>query len=218
LAQTLIATPKTHGFTLLEVMVSLAIFALLSTACYQFLQSLVLSRAATLSSSEQRMELETSLLILEQDMRHLIPRSIRSQGDIGQGENAERVPALTNRLDNLLEFSRAGLPVGRSTELHAPGRVSYHLEESEQGLSLQRRVYQVLDKVESSPSYQQQLLSEVTTVSVRFLDEKGAWRETWPADAGSDQQSDPGISLPVAVEFALTLRDEEPLLRVVSLR
>ena len=217
-----LAAAGNRGFTLLEVMVSLAIFSLLSVASYQFLRSLSLASETVMTSEERRWQLETGLLILEQDMRYLIPRSSRkSSAEEASGAEEDRdavrsYPALTNRHGTFLEFSRSGLPADISAQRHAPGRVVYRLEEGEQGKTLRRAVYRAVDTTQRSTA-EQQLFSALEAVSLRFMGEDGAWRNLWPPAIREGRPADK-VRLPVAVEIAFTLRDQAPITRVISLR
>lgn len=206
---------RQRGFTLLEVMVALGIFALLSTACYQLLNSLSVSRVALQGATDQRQALSKALLVIEQDMRHLIPRSVRFGG------SNERLGALTNTGEGVLEFSRGGFPEANSLFRDSPRRVCYRLELDENGPVFYRVVYGVLDRVEESPHYRQALLADVAEVGFRFMDKDGRWLSEWPIRSNED---DPGqrdaklAELPRAVEVALALGSRQTVQRIISLQ
>ena len=58
------------GFTLLEVLVAIAIFAVLSLAAYQVLQGVLRSSEISKEHSESLTELQRAMLIIEQDFTH----------------------------------------------------------------------------------------------------------------------------------------------------
>ena len=198
------------GFTLLEVMVALAIFSLLSTACYQFLNSLSHSRKALLAASAERSHLEKARLIIEQDLRHAVPRSVR------QGDEQKRLPALIGRVDGILEFSRCGLPLRESLIRTGSGRVIYRIDDVEGGAVLTREVYRVLDRAATSPGESQVLVRGATNMKLRFMTATGRWVSTWPPGS----QSDNGRlnRMPTAVEISLNLADSGEYIQTISLR
>ena len=204
---------RQQGFTLLEVMVALGIFALIGTACYQLLHSLTLSRATLQVASNYRANVTRALLIIEQDMRHLIPRSVRSEG------SEKRLGAVSSSGNGVLEFSRSGFPVRHSTSRDNARRVSYRVEQEEAGPVLYRVVYDALERVAASPSYRQALLAGVDDLGFRFMDKDGRWMSAWPPavedkDYGEDRLSE----LPQAIEVAISLPQDKTLQRLISLR
>jgi general secretion pathway protein J len=204
---------KQQGFTLLEVMVALGIFALIGTVCYQLLHSLTVSRASLQAASDKRVDVVRALLIIEQDMHHLIPRSVRSES------SEKRMAALSSSDESVLEFSRGGFPLQRSIVRDRAGRVSYQLEQEEGRPVLYRVVYDVLDRVEASPYYRQALLADVADLGFRFMDKDGRWLAAWPPVAKDSEEADDTLTaLPLAIEVAITLSMDETHLRMISLR
>lgn len=211
---------RQQGFTLLEVMVALGIFALLSTGCYQLLTSLSVSRATLDKAFGYRADVTKALLVIEQDMRHLIPRSVRAGGSVA------RIGALSSRGEGVLEFSRGGFSMGRSIYLDTAKRISYRLDEEDGEPVLYRFVYDVLDRVESSSYYRQALLTGVDEMDFRFMDENGSWLSEWPPRKAEDRNSEESakeesgnlVKLPTAVEIALKLGPDTTIQRLISLR
>lgn len=197
------------GFTLIEVMVALAIFALLSTACYQFLDSLSQSRAALLSASEQRSRLEKARLIIEQDLRHALPRSVR------ETDQQQRLPAIIG--GDMLALSRGGLPLSDSLFRAGPGRVIYRIEDVDGEPALVRLVYRVLDRAAEGGGDRQTLVRGVSGMRQRFMTETGGWVSTWPASRPSSDM-DRLNQLPLAVELVLVLADNSEHKQIISLR
>lgn len=210
-----------RGFTLVEVMVALGIFALIGTACYQFLHSLTVSREVLAGASGNRLSVARAMLIFEQDVRQMIPRSVRVAGA------QERVAALSSGAEGVLEFSRGGFPLNRSIYVDGARRVIYQLQEEETTNVLYRVVYEVLDRTEDSPQYSQAMLTGVREIGFRFMDDKGRWQTEWPPKKNSEDeqpgdakgQATPDLAaLPDAIEISLTLDSEDTILRMISLR
>lgn len=200
------------GFTLLEVIVALAVFALIGAASYRLLDTVTRSRGAVAASAEQRAQLEHGLLVIEQDLLHLLPRSVR------EPEAPDRAAALSNRR-RLLELSRGGLPLPRSLWRDSVGRVVYELDDSGGEETLYRVVYRALDRLESTGSYRQELLRGVAAVDLRFMEPAGGWTRQWPPAVREGQDAGAALArLPAAVELTLRLRDDREIVKLVSLR
>ena len=73
-------------------------------------------------------------------------------------------------------------------------RVGYTLEEKQ----LIRHTWAVLDRAQDSEPRHQELLTDIDSIQVRFLDEGHDWKEQWPADQVAE-----ATGLPRAVEVTL---------------
>jgi general secretion pathway protein J len=165
----------TKGFTLLEVLVAIAVFAVLSLAAYQILQGVLRSGEIGKEHSESLTELQRAMLIIEQDFTQIVARTSRDESV----ENDElRVITAGDSLfeseDQGIEFTRLGwanpldlLP--RSDLL----RVRYRLKEGQ----LQRLYFLYPDLVNGQEPQQQVLLNNIEKLSFRFWN-KG-WQNRW---------------------------------------
>ncbi|MBT5630353.1 MAG: prepilin-type N-terminal cleavage/methylation domain-containing protein, partial [Oceanospirillaceae bacterium] len=71
------ASSKAQGFTLLEVLIALSLFAVLSAMAFGGLNQL-LSQHQQLQHKQQRfVDLQSAIQVLERDFSQLAPRSIR---------------------------------------------------------------------------------------------------------------------------------------------
>ncbi len=169
------------GFTLLELLVALAIFALMSAMAYGGLQTLLESREHTERAAERFSRLQSTLLFLQQDLSQVMERSTRD-------ELGDREPVFVGAdTEYLLQLTRGGA-TGRS-ETVSLQRVAYRMEENR----LQRVIWPVLDRVQGTEPLVMDLVDGLTDIQIRFLDEE--WQPDWPGQGGRP--------LPRAVEIHL---------------
>lgn len=194
---------KTSGFTLLEVLIALSIFAIIGLSAYRVLDTVMASQYSVQDHSEGLRRLQRSMLLLSLDIEQAVNRSVR-------GPYGEEMPGMiSGQGDYLLELTRQGW----RNPLHLPRsdlqRVAYALQsqqedsnESDDGLSLVRHYWRVLDQAQDSEPKTQKLISDIEDLEFRFLDENGEWRNEWPPlpEVGEHNSA---VSLPLAVEVLL---------------
>ena len=86
-----------QGFTLLEILIALAIFSIMSMMAYAGLTAVLDARASAVPRSEQLAQLQTTLYLLNEDLSQIIKRPIRDE--FGTTE-----PAFSVGRGNLLSF------------------------------------------------------------------------------------------------------------------
>ncbi|HSX86903.1 MAG TPA: type II secretion system minor pseudopilin GspJ [Pseudomonas sp.] len=194
------------GFTLLELLIAIAIFALLGLATYRMLDSVLKTDASTRAHELQLRELVRGMAAFERDILQVTPRPVRDPfGD-------ERPALLGEDVDGVaLELSRAGWrnPLGQLRP--TVQRVRWELS----GEKWQRRYWKVLDQSQDSQPQIQQVLDGVTRMELRYLDSEGNWLNSWPpTDSGREEQQ---AELPRALELVLEHRRYGELRRVLRL-
>jgi len=202
---------RSCGFTLLELLVALAVFAIMATAAYSGLRSVLFTRAAVEEENRRLAAVQLAVFRLEQDIEQALPRGVRD-------EYGEPQPALHGGelLSDTLVLTRAGWdnPLG---QLRANlQRVAYRLREGR----LWRLYWTVLDRGGAMEPRETLLLDQVREFRVRFLDQSDAWQNDWPPPASSAADHslppDPNV-LPRAVEITLTLEDWGAITRLLPL-
>ncbi len=108
----------TRGFTLLELLVALAVFAIMATAAYSGLRSVLFTRAAVEEQNRRLADVQLAVFRLAQDIEQATPRGIRDE--YGDPEPALRGGDL---LDDVLILTRTGWdnPLGQSRATSALG-------------------------------------------------------------------------------------------------
>ncbi len=196
------------GFTLLELLVALAIFALLSVMAYAGL-STVLNANEVLDSNMQRLtEVQRSVTLLSRDIRQTINRGVRdTYGDMKQpligaaSYDSLGTPAI--------ELTRTGYANPLGTKRSFLQRVAYRVEEE----TLYRDSWRVLDQAQDSEADALAICYQVESLVFRFLDQEDKWHEQWPP-IDQDFQGPP---LPRAVEVSLELTDWGKVVRLLPL-
>ncbi|CAM3634961.1 type II secretion system minor pseudopilin GspJ [Parendozoicomonas haliclonae] len=178
------------GFTLLELLIAVAIFSLLATACYRLFKSV--SRTHEVSSAlwEQNGDIQRALLILNKDFAQLIPRPIRN-------EFGDKEASLVAASNGNVVMSKAGWRNFTGEKRSNLQRVGYRVD----GGRLIRRYWNTMDRAPDTPYVEQVVLDNVQGFVLRFRDEKKRWQNSWPPS--SDKQSERLLMLPSAVEYTI---------------
>jgi len=198
---------RIRGFTLLELLVAIAIFSLLSAMAYTGVKSMLSSRDTVDDNMTRLAELQRTALSLGNDLRQSTRRGIRDEyGDsrspmIGNSEASD--------VDGVrLELTRAGYPNPLGATRSNLQRVAYTIEDN----TLYRLTWPNLDRAPDSLPHKARLLGGIDTLSLRFLDYDNNWHEQWPPF-----QSQTSLALPHAVEVTLELADWGDITRLYSL-
>lgn len=184
-------TAVCDGFTLLELLVALAIFGLLAAMSYSGLQAVLKQQAHTEQAADRLGELQKLYLIMQRDIEQIVPRTVRDEfGDAQQ-------PLVGG---DALQLTRGGWrnPAGRQRSTLQ--RVGYAYDDEQ----LVRYSWSVLDRAQDSEPLEQPLIDDVERMGLRYLDGNDEWQEQWP-DAVAAINADPADipALPKAVEVTI---------------
>ncbi|MBF0218723.1 MAG: type II secretion system minor pseudopilin GspJ [Gammaproteobacteria bacterium] len=197
------------GFTIIELIIALAMFALISVMAYGGLNSMLKSEAQLASHSERFGKLQRTLFYLHEDLMQLVARPIRDS----YGER--QAPLQSRDMGSpSLEFTRAGWSNPARQSRSTLQRVGYGLEDDR----LTRYSWQILDRSYESEALTGELLSGVKAFDLRFLDSEGVWQQSWPPydpQVVDATQAALYAPLPQAVEVTLTLSDGTLYQRII---
>jgi general secretion pathway protein J len=178
------------GFTLLELLVALAIFSLIAVMAYGGLETVLNQQVRTEENAESLAALQKTYLVMQRDIEQAVPRPIRDEFGDQQG------PLLGTAT---FQLTRGGLNNPVNHPRSTLQRVGYSLEERQ----LIRYAWPVLDRAQDSAPTRQPLATEIESLEVRYLDDAGNWQEQWPTpQAGNTPDANP-VDFPRAVEMTL---------------
>jgi general secretion pathway protein J len=193
--------PASRGFTLIEILIALAILAIITTLGYRALSALVDSEVQLSTEAQRWRTLDAFFARIESDLRQALPREARA--------GAAREPAWLADVDrngnSELRISRAGPEF--STDPGAAGqRIGYRLEHD----TLEVLYWPRLDRPADALPTRHALAQGVVTFRLRFLEAAGGWIERWPVP------NEP--ALPRAVRIELTLVGGAEISRLLALQ
>ncbi len=197
---------RSRGFTLLEMLVVIAVFALLGVMAWGGFQSIVDFRTQSRELLDRFASIEFGMRMLENDLSQIQPRLIRDQfGDVQPALRADPV------FDIALELTRGGWnnPIGLPrSDLQ---RAAYGLEDG----VVTRYHWYVLDRAPgSSDPVEMELFDGVEEIRMRFLDDQREWHEQWPPPGWPPQQQ--LEDLPIAIEVAFEFTDWGEIRRLIE--
>ncbi|CAM2874717.1 type II secretion system minor pseudopilin GspJ [Vibrio rarus] len=191
---------RSKGFTLIEVLVAIAVFAGLSMAAYQVVFQVQLSNQQSQKKLGRLQEVQSALVYLDSDFRQIAVRRFRTNGE-------EAGKSLIYWQDNLLDSDSKGLLFTRlgwiNPQQQFPRgeitKVGYRI----QGDKLERVWWRYPDTPVGQEGIVTPIIDKVEKFDVRFYDGE-AWVKVWTDDD----------ALPKAIAVDLTLEDYGKLERV----
>jgi general secretion pathway protein J len=203
-----------RGFTLLELLVAVGVFAVMSVMAYGGLKTVLSARQQTDAQAKRLAAVELTFMRLERDIEEMTDRRIRDEfGDAKAALLAETGD------DTVIEFTHAGWSNPTNAPRSHLQRVGYTLKDNQ----LLRAYWLVLDRAQDSKPVQTVMLDKVKSMEWRFMDNTGAWQTQWPPPATTTAPTptspapiQPLTQLPRAVEVTLELDDLGQLTRLFS--
>ncbi|MGL5839961.1 MAG: type II secretion system minor pseudopilin GspJ [Sphingorhabdus sp.] len=183
---------RQSGFTLIEMLVALSIFAMISAAGVALLQSASSTQLAVKGRLDDLGRNARAVALMEADLAQAIARPVRAGGAVlpafaAQGSEAP---------GQLFAVTRTGWANLDNAPRPDVQRVAFALERG----ALVRLGSAMPD---STGSQKTVLLNNVSAATVRFRDAEGNWRSDWSADDAA--------SLPRALELVVTRTNAAPV-------
>ena len=208
-----------EGFTLLEVLIAMAITAFVALIATTSLSRVLDGVESLRASADRTYEVNRAWMIISRDLRHFVERPVRD-------EFGEIEPALLGGplARFALSFTRAGWHNPNAHPRSNLQRVNYRLEDE----ALWRDSYPVLDRASDTEPYSVLLLDGVDDMQLAFLGSVEAlqtesrsaaldtsnWAKSWVVDAGAP---DAELNSPAGVEISLQLQGWGEMRRLYAL-
>ncbi|MDY6992984.1 MAG: type II secretion system minor pseudopilin GspJ [Pseudomonadota bacterium] len=182
----------TSGFTLLELLVALAIFAVMAMLSYSGFNSILTTYEHTQRYTERLSQLQQTVTYLRHDIEQYLDRPIRDQ-------YGDRQPAIQGFADQF-EFTRAGWRNPAQQPRSQLQRLHYYFEDQQ----LWRAYWPVLDRAQDTTPLKIALVDSVETLQLRFLDIHLTWHDQWPP---LEQSESTQVLKLTAIEVNLSIQD-----------
>lgn len=188
---------RAQGFTLLEVLVAVAIFALLGMAAYSGLDAVLKARARLDDENRHWRALALFWVRLERDLAAHVERPARLRGGAPQASFLGEA-TVNSEYAAQLELTRLGAADAGTAP---PERIAYRLRDGK----VEWLRWPALDSAPRAEPDVAVLLDKVTSLEFSYRDKTGVWNLRWPVNAE--------IGAPTAVKAVLKLETGEVLTR-----
>jgi general secretion pathway protein J len=200
----MVSKPNDGGFTLVEVLVAMAITALVAVVAYSALSAALTSAERLRVSAQRAQEIGQVMTMLSRDIRQITNRPVID-------EFGQRTPAVVGGElgRDMLTLTRAGWHNSTAAPRGTLQRVHWWVEEE----TLWRGYFPVLDRTPGTERIETAVLDGVERFEVRFLPTVAAmeinrddvidrrnWEDSWVADLSLPDQ---GLLPPAAVEVTM---------------
>lgn len=199
----IISFKQDRGFTLIEVLVAIMVFASLSLGAYQVVNQVQRSNQVSMDKTERLQELQRAMIVMDNDFRQMAQRQFRFSNDNGGNDKAKVLYVGEYILDsdsNGIVFTRLGwLNPQQAFPRGEIVKVGYRVVQDK----LERVWWRYPDTPIDQEPLHKVVLSQVEKLEFRFYDGT-TWQQAWTKD----------IQLPQAIEVTLHLKDYGDIRRV----
>ncbi len=206
---------KRNGFTLIEILVALFVFAILATITTLGLRRIINVHHLTEQKVRQLQQLQISMTLLQRDVLQMVDRPIL---DI----DGSQLPAL-QAAGNGIEFTTGNQmsPANTQPPRHSNlQRVRYSIVNN----NLVRTIWPVLDRASNTKALQRILMNGVTSMQIQFIDHRGNTVNSWSLGSGgassnsnTSNTSNNTQNYPRAISIRIKIKDLGSVARVFYL-
>jgi general secretion pathway protein J len=183
---------RNQGFTLLEVLIAIAIFSVVSLASFTIFDTVLRGDESSKLRSDRQNELQRAFFLIERDVMQIAKRSLRINGEAPSNVFIQTADDSFLADNQAMAFVRngwtnPGLLLPRS-DMQS---VAYRLEDN----TLERLHYNFVDAVVGQEPTIRPLISNVSELSFEFYDGQ-KWQAKWS-----------GNTLPLAIAIEIETDD-----------
>ena len=158
-----------NGFTLMEILVALFIFAIVGMISAQLLSRTLDAYEVLEDRGDRLAQIHRAMFVVQRDMLQYQDRAVRTA-------SGDSFPALMIGDEGSLEMTRGGWRNPLQRPRSDLQRVAYRL----QGDDLVRAYWPVLDRLGGEEPLTQTILKDVGDLEFFVIDEQGDEHKTWP--------------------------------------
>jgi general secretion pathway protein J len=197
---------RARGFTMLEVLVAMFVFAIVALMAYGGYNQLSRQDEIVDRNANRTRAIQSTVQRMSEDFAMIEPRPVREP----LGDSIDPAVRADKRTETLVELTRSGWSNPAGVTRSTLQRVAYRVQDNK----LERAYWNALDRTMSAEPTSAVLLDQVPTVSLRFMDQNQSWHEQWPPLGYSGPDA---LRLrPIAVEITLDLEDWGKVVRLVE--
>jgi general secretion pathway protein J len=196
-----------RGFTLLELLIAITIFAIMATFAYSGLKVVLDSEQQTSQYSKRMSQLQLAMSMMKRDIEQAVDRPIRDQ----QGD--QQAALLSGGFaGRLLELTRDGYVNPMKLPRSNLQRVGYQVEED----TLYRLTWQILDRAQDSEPHRYKLIDNIQSLELIYYDHELNKHDQWPPEEKL-LATEKKAGLPAAIELKMELKDWGEIRRLFAL-
>jgi len=193
-----------HGFTLVELLVAMAILALLASVSFRGLSSILEAEAHVQSETRRWNDVAVVIAQFGRDLSLAVPRPVR--GSSGEVLAAMVISGPSDEIRGQIVVTRLGDSDSASSQ-SGLRRIGYRLRAG----VLEYLSWPAADSAPAAMPSVNPVLENVADLQLRALDQNGIWSVVWPAGPQAN-------ALPRAVEAQIVLAGGARITRIFPLR
>lgn len=200
------AARNAAGFTLLEVLIAVAIFVIVGMLAMTGYNELVTQSDRVEVNAARTRAVQSTIMRMSQDFATLEPRPVRE----ALGDELDAALRAGKNTEQLVEFTHSSWSNPAGVPRSTLQRVGYRLENNK----LRREYWGVLDRTMTQEPTSVVLLDRVKSLNLRFMGADRDWKDQWPPLGYSGR--DTKLVRPLAVEITIELEDWGKITRIIE--